>query len=698
MLNYLIEQQDTHSIDELSKEFKISIRTVQSDLDTIDFFLKTNHLLPLDRKRKHGITVPTDQGQLEKIQIILGNMAINEYALNRSERKELVLKVLFTRKSYITINEIAEIVHFSKGTVINCLNILKEELLPTRLKIVSNSRYGVKLQGDESTLRTELLNRFVNSADESIIYDGERYYREGIGNRYFKTSDRSTIDFYIDRVKWLEKELNTSFSDKSFIQILTAIELSCLRCKIGRPVEMDKLQLESLFGTKEFIAILKIADSLKTQLACDLSLSEVGFVTLQLLGCSSTGVNDTKNRENFAEIQLIVCDLINKIGSDLGIDFTRKTGLYNDLIYHIRPAIYRMRNCIKQTNPLIDDIKLNYPMIFNSVKENIAKLEEFTEAALSEDEIGFVTIHFASAVLKEKASTYHRPKVLVVCNSGIGTSNLLASKLNSLYEVKILNVVALHEMEKALENKLADYVITTIEMLKCSIPVINVSPLITETDMVLLDRVFNRKFNENIDLDKLLTIIEKNCTILNRTRLIEELGKEFTLIKNADSERINLPMLKDVVNKSMIRLDFNAKDWEAAVTEAGNLLLVNGCIETKYISSMVEAVKTIGPYIVIGKGIALPHSRSSDGVNKIGISILRLTNPVVFGHPDNDPVDLVFALSAIDNSSHLRVLSDLAKMLNSEANVKRIREAKCSDDIMTLINNLHEEGEVTWTA
>ena len=338
---------------------------------------------------------------------------------------------------------------------------------------------------------------------------------------------------------------------------------------------------------------------------------------------------------------------------------------------------------------MINDIKQNYPLIFNSVKENISKLEEFTEAVLSEDEIGFITIHFASAMLKEKASTYSRPKVLVVCNSGIGTSNLLASKLVSVYEVKILDVIALHEMEKTLETKTADYVISTIELLKCTVPVIHVSPLITDKDMELLDRFFNRKFNESIDLDKLMTIIENNSSIIDKTKLIEELGKEFTLIKNTDNERINLPMLKDVVNKEMIKLNFNAKDWEAAVTEAGNLLLGNDCIETQYITSMVDAVKSIGPYIVIGKGIALPHSRSSDGVKKIGISILRLSNPVVFGHPDNDPVDLVFALSAVDNSSHLRVLSDLAMMLNSEKNVQRIREACCPDEIMQMINNLH---------
>jgi len=252
-------------------------------------------------------------------------------------------------------------------------------------------------------------------------------------------------------------------------------------------------------------------------------------------------------------------------------------------------------------------------------------------------------------------------------------------------------------MEKSLEKNETDYVISTIELLNCSSPVINVSPLITDQDMELLDKFFNRKFEESIDVDKLLSVIEKCSLEIDRPRLIEELSKEFTLIKNTDRERLNFVMLKDVINKEMIELDFNADDWELAVKEAGNLLFLNHCVEERYITSMVDAVKSIGPYIVIGKGIALPHSRSSDGVLKIGISILRLKNPVIFGHPENDPVDLVFALSAIDNSSHLRVLSDLAKMLNSEDNVKKIREAVSSDEIIQLINNLHKDGEPKWT-
>lgn len=134
-------------------------------------------------------------------------------------------------------------------------------------------------------------------------------------------------------------------------------------------------------------------------------------------------------------------------------------------------------------------------------------------------------------------------------------------------------------------------------------------------------------------------------------------------------------MLKDVINERMVELDFPARDWEAAVREAGRLLCREGCVDDTYVENMVEVVKRMGAYIVIGKGIALPHSRSAEGASKIGICMLRLATPVHFGHLENDPVDLVFGLSSVDNKSHLRALADLSRMLSDDSAVERLRKA-----------------------
>ena len=140
-------------------------------------------------------------------------------------------------------------------------------------------------------------------------------------------------------------------------------------------------------------------------------------------------------------------------------------------------------------------------------------------------------------------------------------------------------------------------------------------------------------------------------------------------------------MLADVVSKEMIQLDYHAADWEEAVRQSGKLLMDGGCISQPYIDNMVSAVKEMGCYIVIAQGIALPHSRSGIHAHKIGISFLRLAQPVEFGHPENDPVDLLFGLSSIDNKSHLRALRDFTKILTSEANIAFMRTAQSVDKI-----------------
>lgn len=221
---------------------------------------------------------------------------------------------------------------------------------------------------------------------------------------------------------------------------------------------------------------------------------------------------------------------------------------------------------------------------------------------------------------------------------------------------------------------------------------VKVSPFITKEDARKLDKLFNRQRGWlQLDESKFLKVLNKYGSFYQEDKLIKELSDEFNIkFKNRKGKEGEL-MLKDVVSRNMIELDYRAMDWEQAVREAGRLLKENGCVGDEYIESMVSTVKTIGTYIVISKGIALPHSRSGKDAYKVGISILRLKEPVVFGHPENDPVDLLFALSSIDNTSHLTALQDLSQVLNDPLNIGFFRSAKTADEIIDFIEEKRKE-------
>jgi mannitol/fructose-specific phosphotransferase system IIA component (Ntr-type) len=95
-------------------------------------------------------------------------------------------------------------------------------------------------------------------------------------------------------------------------------------------------------------------------------------------------------------------------------------------------------------------------------------------------------------------------------------------------------------------------------------------------------------------------------------------------------------------------------------------------IEPRYVTAMIDSVKEYGPYIVIGKYIALAHARPEDGVNRLGVSVATINEPIAFGNEENDPVKIIFCLAAVDSYSHLNIMKSLIALINDEEKIDRL--------------------------
>lgn len=145
-------------------------------------------------------------------------------------------------------------------------------------------------------------------------------------------------------------------------------------------------------------------------------------------------------------------------------------------------------------------------------------------------------------------------------------------------------------------------------------------------------------------------------------------------------------MLNDLLNNLTIQIDNNAyMNWEDAIKKAAIPLLKNNSIEEKYVDAMINSVKENGPYINIGEGIALAHSRPENGVHKIAVSLLR-TYPAVSLVNENHKIKLWFVLSAVDNNSHLKVIQQLAELLGDQEKIKHMLSAENVDELVNIIN------------
>ena len=153
-------------------------------------------------------------------------------------------------------------------------------------------------------------------------------------------------------------------------------------------------------------------------------------------------------------------------------------------------------------------------------------------------------------------------------------------------------------------------------------------------------------------------------------------------------------MVYSILTEETVEVNIEVNDWEEAVRAAGNLLCKNGYAEPRYVDSMVDVVKEVGPYIVLLKGVALAHARPNQGAKKIGLSLVTLKDPINFGNKDNDPVSLVFALSAVDHSSHLELLDELAKIFGDEEGMRELAQTSTKGELLACIDKIVKKTAV----
>lgn len=139
-----------------------------------------------------------------------------------------------------------------------------------------------------------------------------------------------------------------------------------------------------------------------------------------------------------------------------------------------------------------------------------------------------------------------------------------------------------------------------------------------------------------------------------------------------------------IIEKKKMRVGLHAKDWQEAITLAGSVLEEAGSITHEYTQSMIQAVKELGPYMVIMPGFAIAHAAPSPAVHKEDLALITLAEPVSFGSP-NDPVNLILCVACIDRESHVRALQNVAEVLCGDGVMEKLAQAQTVEEMASIL-------------
>lgn len=673
ILKILSMSEGKGNIKSLAKSLELAERTIRYELEKIDDYLLSRNMKPLERTFGGNIFFE----EYENFTQQADNLPSESMMDTHERRNYIFFKALFKEK--INLTKLCEELDISRTTIKNDVKYLREELSRNNISLRVYQE-GLILEGTENDIRREQL-KFLKRYSNSMFYDTSqiRTKTEKIIEEYMKSVDFKVIKSFIDNV---QKKMNKVISDEAYNIIAVYLIITVLRIKKEKFLEEIGNQ-NFLADTEEFRCINSFKDILEKKFEIEFCHNEILQITDYFLG-SHTYNFEQSYYKNWIEIEILVKKFIAAFNKNIHTDLSKDRILFKEIINHIKPTLYRIKNRIKLENSIYAEVLNSYPNIFYLTKKAIKDIENYLGVEFSDDETAFLAIYFKGAIDRNKFKEKDLKRVLVVCAHGYGTSKLLVQQLNEIYTINVVQTIPRYMLEKTLEEERVDLIISTINIEnKIDIPVVKVNSVLTQEDIAALDKYELSRQKKRFFLSEILNIIERNCVIENKEELIEDLNGYFENKLVDDTEQNDL-RLSDILTEENILLNQSAETWEEAVIKGGEILLHNGYVSKKYVDSLAENIKKYGSYVVISEGIALPHSKTDNAVLKTGMSLVTLKEPVIF--PGDKKVSIILSFSSFDMNEHFTALSDLNELIFGHEFFENIMKAKYPKDVIRYIN------------
>lgn len=647
----------------LEKDFKVSIRTIRNELKEINQFLKEKKISEIKSIRQKGYQLSLSKEERNQLGIYLKEASENEYLERENRIFDLILTFTLGQKNTFLYQKEEEY-QISKSTLDEDMRRVRSELEEYGIEVMSVPKQGIVLRGAERSVRTmiyDVINRTVGVLNLTNIDKKASLNRllldKYISNHLLKKLD----DLYIQTVSFVEDDIY-----RNQLIIFTAVWLS-------RYMRQD-LIASTAWETADVPTgdMRNFVNAVCETFQINPPEIEIKYIVFMLNTFNSRDMN---NSIEWVQAQLLSIQLIEYVENETKIPFTRKEEVLQEGLYkHIAGLINRVKSQIQIVNPLKENIKKNYFGIYQAIQNFMKKNQWWGEKKVSDDEVAFLTIHFSTSVSAINQDLHYIYKAVVVCNHGVATGKLLAENLKELFNIEVLAILSSRETE--LIDKLdVDLVFSSVALNYQNRPLLEVNPIIREKDKqriidflqqhASLRRLVNNTADATEMFYSLINIIEASGGSITG-EIYSQLENTFDKNNLTINKKEIQPMLEDVLKDSHILLNQQVDDWQMAIQRVSEPLLKEKVIEENYVTAMIDSVKQYGPYIVIGKHLALAHARPEDGVNKLGVSVATLKEPIVFGNPDNDPVKIIFCLAAIDSYSHLNIMKNLIALINDE--------------------------------
>lgn len=363
------------------------------------------------------------------------------------------------------------------------------------------SKYGLQLVRKQRTLAIKGPESAIRRAIVEVIQTLHTIDLDELSENTQTTFNSYDVRFVLDEIRKMEGELGSTIPYPYNINIFSHLYILLSRARTMASMkerylvdELSSEQLKQLEGTTLYQVASTIIAHVSIYLHCQLPTIE-SYYLYQYLTASRMQGSYATGALFSPKVNAITQFYIQEMTQRLKIPAINDQ-IYNDLANHIKPMLNRLTHTINVRNGLLTQIKVTYGTIFKEVSAVSKSVSDtFDLPPINEDENGFIALYFARLVETSQPSI----KTLIMCTTGIGTSELLRAKVEKQFPLlDVIAVEATRNVKKNIEKYPETQLILSTVHLNEQVPIqtLVVSAMLTADDQKRIQQKMEEVWND----------------------------------------------------------------------------------------------------------------------------------------------------------------------------------------------------------
>ena len=634
IIRTLLDVHDYMTADELARIVNVSVSSIKHNIKDVREELKKYDIELLSIPRK-GFCLDIDNSQRALTLQEIDNANSPD---SFSFRKNYILDTLFQYNSVYTIQLFADELYVSRSIIRKDLQYITNILERHDLTLMKKRNYGIVIEGNEFNIRQAMIEHNIKKYSVSDSFelpeDLDRRFDSKKYSYFRNTYENIDMSKILTAVQKLEEELDITFSDDSFYQLLEYIIVSLIRMKNEKFITSQKPESSLELNESCFTAAQNLFNSIVKAETAGLEL-ESTYLAARLMvyrTCTSNILSSNKYYKNIAK------KFISGIGGVIGeTTLSQKNHLIRDIAAFYEIIKFRNDYQIITWNDIHHDIKERFASLYGMCLAQLHDIEDELNVDFTQDDVAWIVLLLHNTIVE----TVKSKEAVLITASDKQTSRYMANKLMEKImglDVKEISHYKNFKMKKSLKPPL---IITTVALNINNSAFI--SKEVNEDDIELIQKKIGEKFYDEI---------------------------------------ISSNIFEEVFHRDLVLCDLYAKDKKDAISKICNLMMEKGYVSEGFEEKVLERENKTPTSI--GSQIAIPHV-FKDCVKKTAIAAVRLKYPVLWCGEDKVKIILLMALDINSKNKMKKLLQKLYTFIDNPEKQVHLLDVENSEEMYQVL-------------